>query len=349
VIARLCSIGVDRVVHAASLARSKRSRRNSRAESLGPAERIEALSRLVELYASTRYFDDPGSFFPPPEPVSPRRYPVRPLADGQVIDLGWSSRFEPFVAEIAPRYLTAAANRWGAARWYRHAGKASRPCIVLIHGYLAGTFVIEERLWAAEWFYRHGFDVLLPALPFHGPRRGRGRPPFPSSDPRITIEGFRQTVLDLRAAISIARDDGCDSVGVLGMSLGGYSAALLATVNDDLAFCVPYLPLASIADFARENGRLNGDEAEQREQYRLLESVYRVVSPMGRPVRVAREGRMVLAAEWDRITPVAHAHRIAEHFDVAVQIVDGGHILQLGRRAVFARVREQLVKLHLWS
>ncbi len=46
-------------------------------------------------------------------------------------------------------------------------------------------------------------------------------------------------------------------VGVMGMSLGGYTAALLATVESGLSFCVPVIPLASLADFAREQGQLS--------------------------------------------------------------------------------------------
>jgi hypothetical protein len=48
------------------------------------------------------------------------------------------------------------------------------------------------------------------------------------------------------------------------------------------------------------------------------------------------------------ITPLGHAHRLAEHFGVPVQVVSGGHILQLGRRAAFRRVRELLLSLGMW-
>lgn len=47
----------------------------------------------------------------------------------------------------------------------------------------------------------------------------------------------------------------------MGMSLGGYSTSLLATVEPRLAFAVPIIPLASVADFALEQGQLGAAPA----------------------------------------------------------------------------------------
>src|SRR5258708_6261513 len=81
-------------------------------------------------------------------------------------------------------------------------------------------------------------------------------PPFPGNDPRFGNEGFRQAVADLRVLMTLLRERGAPSVGIMGMSLGGYASALLATVQRDLAFAVPMIPLASLANAARDQGRL---------------------------------------------------------------------------------------------
>jgi len=65
--------------------------------------------------------------------------------------------------------------------------------------------------------------VSLFALPFHGPRGHSFPPAWPQQDTRLTIEGFRQAIWDLRTAIRALREAGASHVGVAGMSLGGYT------------------------------------------------------------------------------------------------------------------------------
>jgi dienelactone hydrolase len=189
--------------------------------------------------------------------------------------------------------------------------------------------------------------VGLAVLPFHGVRgnAGQRRPAFPHSDPRMTVEGFRQAVLDLRALVGFFRARGSEHVGVMGMSLGGYSTALLATVQGDLAFAVPMIPLASIAEAARAGGRFVGTEAERELQHRALEETFRVVSPLGRAPRIASERVLILAAMGDQITPIAHARKLAAHFGAPIEQFAGGHLLQVGRRDAFRAFGRHLGRL----
>src|SRR5262249_1396975 len=152
------------------------------------------------------------------------------------------------------RYLAHVANRTAHARL--RLGPRPRPAVILIHGYLGGHYGMEERAWPVAWLDRKGLDVALPILPFHAPRGDGRAPPLPSGDPRVTNEGFRQAAHDIRALAAWLRARGAPSVGVMGMSLGGYTTALLATLEPTLAFAVPMIPLASVADFALEQGRL---------------------------------------------------------------------------------------------
>ncbi len=211
---------------------------------------------------------------------------------------------------------------------------------MLVHGFLSGHFALEQRLWPIDELDRLGFDVALFVLPFHGVRAAPGRqaPEFPGIDPRFTNEGFRQAVFDLRALVRALYERGHPEVGVLGMSLGGYTAALAATVEPRLAFVVPVIPLACLADFSREQGFLVGSPDEVATLHRLLERVHRVVSPFAGPSRVPRERVLVVGARADRITPIAHARRIARHCGAELFAFRGGHLLQLGRRESFERV-----------
>jgi pimeloyl-ACP methyl ester carboxylesterase len=304
---------------------------------MGHAERMEKLAAVRDAYARA------NEFFPAPPPVEPS---VRAVAGRPgVLDLSWPSASAPFLEPFAPAYVGHAANRTAHARLF--VDGAPRPAVILVHGYLGGRWGVEERAWPIAWMRRRGLDVALALLPFHALRSERGQPPrFPGADPRYTNEGFRQAIFDLRTLAAVLRARGAPAVGVMGMSLGGYTTALWATLDESLAFAVPVIPLASIADFARDNGRL-GRGAEVALQHRALDEAVRVVSPLARPARVASERVLVVGADADRITPIAHAERLARHLGAPLFRIPGGHLLQIGRGEAFRAVARMWGRLGL--
>jgi len=331
---------VDRAMIAAVRARSGGGR--ARAERLPAEERLVRLARIRDAYAAAPL----DGFFPAPPPIAPTLREVRALADGgRVVDASWPSTSEPYLDAVRERYLAHEPNRVAHARLYLAA--RPRAAVMLVHGYLGGHWAVEEVAWPIEWMVRRGLDVALTVLPFHGLRAltSGGAPPFPGPDPRVTNEGFRQGIADLRALMGWLRARGAPHVGVMGMSLGGYTSALLATV-EELAFSVPLIPLSSVADFARDQGRLGSGPLADA-QHRALEEANRVVSPFARPSRVPGDHMLVVGAEADRITPIAQAERLARHFGAPLVRLHGGHLVQLWRRDAFRAVRQLWQRLGL--
>ncbi|MFO0736745.1 MAG: hypothetical protein U0270_12750 [Labilithrix sp.] len=321
---------VDRAMLAAIQARGDR-----RADVLSHDERMRRLGAIAPLYDEAL-----ESFFPKPDPID---LTLREVRRG-VWESQWQSRYEPFLADVSERYLSGIENRTARARFYLGASP-KRPAVIAIHGYMGGAWLIEENAWPIEWLNRRGLDVALPVLPFHAGRGAarRGGPTFPSSDPRMTNEGFRQAVTDLRSIVQFFRARGAPHVGVMGMSLGGYTTALMATVVEEaeIDFIMPLIPLASLADFAREQGRLGvGSNAD--EQHVALERANFIASPFARPLRLPRARALVVGAEHDRITPVHHAERIARHFECDIRTVGGAHLIQLGRGDAFRALATML-------
>lgn len=332
--------GVDQVFYSTALAKNDSPRANQPSSRFSHEQRIESLDAIRQEYDKAQFFSDPSSFFPEPLPGEGRTTKVgSPDLGLDVLDLRWRSRFEPTGRGTATRYESQEENKIALARLFLRT-QERKPAVILIHGYLGGEFAVEERILPVDWFLEQGFDVALFVLPFHGERRRRSlnKPVFPSSDPRFTIEGFRQAIYDLRWLIRWLLQRGAPSVGVLGMSLGGYTTALLSTVEPRISFAVPLVPLASLADFARDGGRLVGTAEQQALQYEALETVFRVVSPLGRPAAIPSEQIVILAGEADRITPVAHAQRLANHLGASLEIFPGGHLLQLGRAQALAPI-----------
>jgi pimeloyl-ACP methyl ester carboxylesterase len=92
-----------------------------------------------------------------------------------------------------------------------------------------------------------------------------------------------------------------------------------------------------------------GRAEEQQRQMEGLDAVHRVVSPLARPPRLANDRLLVLGAEADRITPLAHAQRLAAHFDAPLEVFAGGHILQFGRADAFRAAGKLLGRLGIFE
>src|SRR4029078_2118812 len=128
------------------------------------------------------------------------------------------SPFEPYLADVAAKYLSRIENRTARARLFL--GDApKRPAVIVLHGYLGGQWILEEAQWPITWLARRGLDGALPVLPFHSLRGGprRGAPPVPRAGPRLTNEGFRQAVADIVSLARWLRARGAPHVGMMGM------------------------------------------------------------------------------------------------------------------------------------
>lgn len=307
----------------------------------GFEERLEFLRGVAARYGE---FGD-EVLFPAPELPKATFLAQRELKPGLVrTDVSWKSDYEARLPDFRARYGQTLENEMAKARLYTRA--RPRPVVILIHGYMMGHHALDERVWPIEWLDRLGFDAAAFVLPFHGQRadaRRKGRPEFPGRDPRMANEGFCHSVFDLRALAALLRSRGHPALGLLGVSLGGYTAALAATVEPELSFVVPVIPLASLADYALEQGSLARARELEALEYELVDRVHRRVSPLSRAPVIARERVLVVGGRGDRITPVSHARRLALHFGAPLTTWNGGHLVQLGRGAVFDKVGEFLV------
>ncbi len=299
---------------------------------LSHAGRLDALSEIAAAYPA-----DAPDFFRPARVIRPERRPVPGAPDA--VELCWASDYTTRTPELAERWEAATANATAVVRHLSGARTSGppRPALILVHGYLGGNFDFERRAFSVPRFEALGFDVLLYTLPFHGLRAEPGRrvPRFPGADPRVTLEGFRQAAGELVDLVAHLRGLGHPQVGILGMSLGGFTTSMLATLEPSLAFAVPLIPLACFADWARDHGRLSKRPDEAAREHAALLRAYAAISPLQRTPRVSGERMLVLGAEGDRITPLHHAEALSAHFQAPLHTFAGAHMLQLGRGRAF--------------
>jgi pimeloyl-ACP methyl ester carboxylesterase len=308
-----------------------------------PAE-LQSIDRRAWMHEIISFYERHGDALypepPAPEILEERR--ARLPGDGEVVDLAWPSAYEPAFAPARDHYLAYAPNRRACARLFRHA-EPGRPAIVLLHGYQAGQFFIEERAFPARWLYSLGLDVVLFTQPFHALRGGRDAPIWPSANPARTNEGFGQAVFDVRALVRWLQPS---RLVVAGMSLGGYTTSLLATLLP-LDFACAMIPVASFSELMWHHnaGRPQRLKAEREGiTLDLWRAAMAVHTPVMRTPAVPPERMLVLSAEGDRIAPPEHAERLARHFACEEVRFAGGHVLQVGRAGAFRALARRLAR-----
>jgi dienelactone hydrolase len=296
----------------------------------------------------------PSAFFPDPAPARVERSRAGSGPhDAAIWDLRFPSEYRPYLPSYRDEHARHRENLTAHARlWTRGPG---RPTAVLLHGWGGGGYWMTARSFAAEYWLRHGLDVVAFQLPYHGHRATsalRSGALFLSPHVVRTNEAFGQAIHDLRALAAYLTAQGSPAIGVMGMSLGGYTTALWASLDETLAFAVAIIPAVSMAELMWRHGEdspTRRHAVKQGVSVDLLVDVYKVHTPTTRPVRLAPERLAIVAGKGDRITPPEQAERLHAHWGGVLHWFPGGHLAQVGRADALRAVRRQLDGLGLTS
>ena len=133
-------------------------------------------------------------------------------------------------------------------------------------------------------------------------------------------------------------------VGVYGVSLGGFNAALLATYEAELDFVLGGVPLADPAGvlwrhLPRVHERFYAQHGLTEQRYR---SILSVVSPLARPALPPPERLHLFAAAADRIVTPDQPLLLAQHWGVPVRWYQGSHLSIRFEKATRAALREAM-------
>jgi pimeloyl-ACP methyl ester carboxylesterase len=194
--------------------------------------------------------------------------------------------------------------------------------------------------FSLPWFYRSGYDVLLVTLPFHG-RRAEKYSPF--SGYGYFAHGFAgfaeamaQAVHDFRSVIDYLEFTGVDRIALTGMSLGGYTSALIACVDDRIQAVIPNVPVVTpekTADEwfpANQMVRLRNVIASTDQELSSAAGMYH--SPLNYLPLVPKDRRLIIAGLGDRLAPPEQAELLWEHWDrCAFHWFPGNHILHVSQ------------------
>jgi dienelactone hydrolase len=140
----------------------------------------------------------------------------------------------------SPRPCKFAENNVVHGRLYRCAAVwQKRPVIILLHG--GGNFPGHQLRfqWLARRCHRAGFNVATVELPYHFQRHVRRTEALNHLG---VAQAFAQAVAEIRALTGWLLGQGCPSVALSGISLGGWFAGLAATRDARFSAIVMTVP-----------------------------------------------------------------------------------------------------------
>lgn len=228
----------------------------------------------------------------------------------------------------AARWWRAEENRDVHAWMLRH--PEPRPWIVNVHGAGMGKPRMDLRLFRAEWLHHElGLNVLQPVLPLHGPRHPEGRMNYPSESVMHNLHGTLQSVADVRRSLAWIRAMQPDQpIGMHGISLGGFTTALVASLEPDLACAVlGVAPVDLVLLLEAHHGRGSGYDLRVQ-NFEVGARLSSMVTPLKLRPAIPRERRFMYAGIVDRLVDYAdHVAPMVAHWDYPETLVfDGGHV-----------------------
>jgi pimeloyl-ACP methyl ester carboxylesterase len=323
-----------------------------------PPEAADELRLQARFYQSPELVAEPRRFFPfadepEPVPVVTERVIRSFMRDAVRSHVAFRSPYRPLNPAFAAEHATHAENHWVHAELWRHRATAPRGSAILLHGFGMGRPAFDALVLMAPALYASGLDVALVTLPFHGKRKPKASrfsgQLFASASVVRLNEAMGQAAHDVIAFVAWLRHTSAAPVGVLGLSLGGYVAALLAALIPDLAFVVPVVAPVCFGDLGHRfmassiRYRAKPGMALDRDEFR---AAYRVHSPLAHPPRVPRERLMIVAGRGDRVVPPEHTEWLAAHWDrPRTTWFSGSHIAPFGRAGMTIEIRRFLLGL----
>jgi pimeloyl-ACP methyl ester carboxylesterase len=314
----------------------------------------------LNFYAELAGEHDPAKSFPAPTglpQVSSR--PANPLTEwiarGTVDNIAFASSFTAINPAMRKRWSALTSNNIVRAQHWRH-DDGPRPTLCVIHGFMGSSYLANGRFFSLPWYYRSGYDVLMYTLPFHG-RRAEKFSPFSgfgyfAGGLSGFAEAMAQAVYDFRSIVDYLRHTGVDRIALTGISLGGYTSALVASVDDRLETVIPNCPVVTPAQVFDEwfpanklirlglrLSNISRDELTAGLSYHC---------PLNYQPLLPKDRRMIITGLGDRMATPEQAVMLWEHWDrCALHWFPGSHVLHVSQLDYLRRMTRFLQKFML--
>ncbi len=261
------------------------------------------------------------------------------IANGQVHNIRFDSSFEAVNPALRDRCRRYHRNNVVHAQHWRHSD-GPHPTLCVIHGFMGSAYLANGLFLALPWFYRSGYDVLLYTLPFHG-RRAEKHSPFSGYgffEHGLSgfAEAMAQAVHDFRSVIDYLEFTGVDRIALTGISLGGYTSALIASVDDRIQAVVPNVPVvlpeACFDEWFPANKLLTLTNRITDTDRELSAAAAMFHSPLNYQPLVPWDRRLIITGLGDRLAPPQQAEMLWRHWDrCAFHWFPGNHLIHVSQ------------------
>lgn len=294
---------------------------------------------------------------PPPTPVRTRNTAGWGLGFEDAIchRLSFDSPFQTLNPALQEDYSSNSVNSRATALYIRRPLGKPRPTLIFVHGFLLDDPRLNSRAFCLPWLFHHGYDVLIPTLPFHGPRAEPRHPysgyGFFRGGLARTNESMLQGVSDLRVWVDELFKRGAPQVGISGLSLGGYMTAMVSNAEPRLSFAIPNSPVVAVADMAMEwqplGGLMRRTVLKDGWTFPELRESMALHSPLGHSPSIDADRLLVIGGAGDRFTSprfvsLLHQHWVGSH----LHWFPGNHLLHL-QQGRYLRLMKKFMDRHI--
>lgn len=286
----------------------------------------------LALYQRLGWTEDPSlahvdQVAPDPDTVT-REHRDHPT--GRYEHLTFPSAYQPHPEDPSGvRWQALTENRQVHAYVLQHHDRP-RPWVVNIHGAGMGHVTSDFFAFRTRKLFDQGVNVIHPVLPLHGPRRSTTeRAHYPSESMMHNVHGALQGTADVRRAIAWVRElQPGQPIGVHGISLGGFTAALVGSLEADLACAIlGVAPADLVLLLEAHHGRGSGYD-ERVQNFEVGHHLSHMLTPLKLTPALPRDRRYMYAGIVDQLIDYAdNISPMIAHWDYPeVLVFDGGHV-----------------------
>ncbi len=286
--------------------------------------------RAIAVYDEAGWLDNPRLAHA--DPQAPEDWTLRQERAGKkdFLHLQFPTDYEPYAQDpSSARWNEFVENRTVHSWVLQH--DEPRPWVVNVHGAGMGKPRMDLRLFRAHHLHHTlGLNVIQPILPLHGPRSPEGDPGnYPSESVMHNLHGALQSVNDVRRAIAWVRaQQPGQPIGIQGISMGGFTSALVASLEPDLACAIlGVAPVDLVMLLEAHHGTGSGYDLRVQ-NFEAGARLSSMISPLKLTPAVPWQARFMYAGIVDRLVDYSdHIAPMIAHWDYPeVLVYDGGHV-----------------------